>query len=153
MRAVIQRVSEARVEVEGEVLGAIGPGLLILLAVGPDDGPDEVAWMARKLAGLRIFADEAGKMNLSLLDRGLGALVISQFTLYGDCRKGRRPSFVKAGPPERAEPLYLAFCDALHEQGVHSVARGRFAADMKVHLVNDGPVTLVVDSPASDGIA
>lgn len=147
MRAVLQRTSHSSVSVDGEVVGQIGPGLTILLGVAPGDGAEQVRWMARKIANLRIFADEDGKMNLSVKDRGLGALVISQFTLYGDCSKGRRPSFIHAARPELAEPLYQQLCDALAAEGVHPVARGVFGADMKVELLNDGPVTLVIDTP------
>ncbi|MCB9778907.1 MAG: D-tyrosyl-tRNA(Tyr) deacylase [Alphaproteobacteria bacterium] len=150
MRAVVQRVSEASVTIEGEVVGRIGAGFLVLLGVGPADGAAEVDWLARKIAGLRVLEDEQGRMNRSLLDAGAGALVVSQFTLYGDCRKGRRPSFVGAAPPEHAEPLYEAFCEALAAQGVTPVERGRFGADMKVALVNDGPVTLILDSSGAD---
>lgn len=147
MRAVVQRVSRASVSVDDEVVGAIGPGLLVLLGVAPGDGEAEVAWLADKLAGLRIFPDDDGKMNRSLADMGGEALVVSQFTLYGDTRKGRRPSFVGAAPPEVAEPLYARFCDAMAAAGARHVARGRFGAHMEVALVNDGPVTLIVDSP------
>ena len=146
MRVVIQRVSRASVTVDGAVTGAIDGGLLILLGVGPDDGDAELAWMVRKLVGLRIFEDDDGKMNRSLTDVGGGALVVSQFTLYGDCRKGRRPSFVGAARPEHAEPTYEAFCEAVAGQGV-PVQRGVFGGDMAVQLVNDGPVTLVIDTP------
>ncbi len=146
MRAVIQRVSEARVEVDGELTGQTGPGLLILLAVTHDDTEAQAAWLARKLAGLRIFQDDAGKMNRSLVDSGGGALVVSQFTLYGDCRKGRRPSFVTSARPEQAEPLYERFCELLAAEGP-PVERGVFGAMMHVSLVNDGPVTLIVDTP------
>jgi len=147
MRAVVQRVTEARVVVAGEVVGAIEEGLLILLGVAPEDGPEQVRWLSEKCARLRIFEDDAGKMNRSLLDAGGGALVVSQFTLYGDCRRGRRPSFVGAARPEVAEPLYESFVAALGELGVEPVQTGRFAADMAVSLTNDGPVTLVVDTP------
>lgn len=147
MRAVVQRVERASVTVEGEVVGHIGPGLLILLGVTHEDGPEQVRWLSEKCVNLRIFEDEAGKMNRSLLDLGGGALVVSQFTLYGDCRKGRRPSFVAAARPEQAVPLYEAFVAALGELGVHDVQTGIFAADMAVELLNDGPVTLVVDTP------
>lgn len=147
MRAVVQRVSQATVTVGGETVGAIGRGLLILLGVAPADGDAEVRWMAEKIAGLRIFPDADGKMNLSLLDLGLEALVVSQFTLFGDVRKGKRPSFVGAAPPEHAEPTYGRVCDGLAALGV-PVARGRFRAHMDVALVNDGPVTLFLDSPA-----
>ena len=147
MRALIQRTTRSSVTVDGEVVGRIGPGLTVLLGVGPDDGPAQVTWLARKVANLRIFADDAGRMNRSLIDIGGGALVISQFTLYGDCAKGRRPSFVKAARPELAEPLYERFCDALATEGVSEVARGVFGGDMKVELLNDGPVTLMIDTP------
>ncbi len=147
MRAVVQRVSEASVWVDGVVVGRIGAGLLVLLGVAPEDGPSEVAWMARKLANLRIFEDEQGRMNLSLLQSGGDALVVSQFTLYGDCSKGRRPSFVGAARPEHADPTYEALCEALRAEGVPKVDQGRFGADMDVRLRNDGPVTLVIDTP------
>jgi D-aminoacyl-tRNA deacylase len=147
VRAVLQRVSQASVTVDGRVTGAVDRGLLVLLGVGPDDGPEQVGWMARKVAGLRIHQDEAGRMNRSLLDIDGGALVVSQFTLYGDARKGRRPSFTGAAPPELAEPLYERFCEALAAEGVAPVARGVFGAHMDVALVNDGPVTLVLESP------
>ncbi len=140
MRAVVQRVARASVRVEGVVVGEIGRGLCVLLGVAPLDGPAEVAWMSDKIAGLRIFADDAGRMNRSVREVEGGVLVISQFTLYGDVAKGRRPSFVGAARPEVAEPLYEAVADAL------SAARGRFGADMQVELVNDGPVTLVLDT-------
>lgn len=146
MRAVVQRVAEAAVRVDGQVVGRCGNGLLVLLAVTHDDTEAQARWMARKLAGLRIFEDEAGQMNLSILDVGGSALVISQFTLYGNCRKGRRPSFVHSARPEHAEPLYERFCDLLAEEGL-PVERGIFAADMKVSLLNDGPVTILVDTP------
>jgi len=147
MRAVLQRVASAAVEVEGDVVGAVGCGLLVLLGVAPDDGEAEVRWMARKIATLRIFPDAEGRMNRSLLDVGGGALVVSQFTLYGDCRKGRRPSFVKAAKPGHADPTYQAVCAALRDEGVARVETGVFGADMAVQLTNDGPVTLVLDSP------
>ena len=148
MRAVIQRVTRAQVKVEGVVVGDLPEGgLLVFLAVAPGDTPETGEWMARKLAGLRIFSDAQDRMNHSVTDLGLGALVISQFTLYGDCRKGRRPSFLGAAPPAQADELYRLFCDQLGAEGVHPVARGRFAEDMKVDLLNDGPVTMIVDSP------
>jgi D-tyrosyl-tRNA(Tyr) deacylase len=142
MRAVVQRVTEASVRVDGAVVGAIGPGLLVLLAVAPGDGPAQVAWMAEKIATLRIFSDADGKMNLSVRDVGGGVLVVSQFTLYGDVAKGRRPSFGASAPPDLARPLYEQVADAL------GAARGVFGADMKVALLNDGPVTLLLDTPA-----
>lgn len=148
MRAVVQRVARASVTVDGQIVGEIGRGLLVLLGVAPRDGEAEVRWMADKIAGLRIFPDDEGKMNRSLLDLGLGVLVVSQFTLYGDVRKGRRPSFVGAAPPEHAEPTYERVCEALVGLGL-PVARGRFRADMDVALVNAGPVTLILDSPGA----
>lgn len=147
MRAVVQRVARASVTVDGQTVGEIGRGLLVLLGVAPQDGEVEVRWMAEKLAGLRIFPDAEGKMNLSLRELGLEALVVSQFTLFGDVRKGKRPSFIGAAPPEHAEPTYARVCDALAGLGV-PVARGRFRAHMEVALVNDGPVTLILDAPA-----
>ncbi len=146
MRAVIQRVSEARVTVEGETVGEIGKGLVVLVGVTHDDTEDDARWLARKVAGLRIFEDEAGKMNLSVQDVGGAVLVVSQFTLYADARKGRRPSFVNAARPEVAEPLITAFCQFLEQEGV-PVATGRFRAMMQVCLCNDGPVTIIVDTP------
>lgn len=147
MRAVIQRVSDATVRVNGAVVGAIGAGLVVLLGVAPDDGEAEARWLANRIAGLRIFPDDEGKMNLSLLETGGGALVVSQFTLYADCRKGRRPSFLSAAPPNLAEPLYERFCELMFEEGVQLVERGRFGAHMHVQLRNDGPVTIIIDSP------
>ena len=147
MRAVIQRVTEASVSVDEQVVGQIGPGLLVLLGVGPGDTEREVQWMAKKVSGLRIFQDASGRMNDSALDLNLGILVVSQFTLYGDCRKGKRPNFMGAAAPEMAEPLYESFCEALKELGISDVQRGRFGAMMSVSLCNDGPVTLILDSP------
>ena len=145
MRAVLQRVRSARVLVEGEVIGQIEHGLLVLLGVERSDTPEQARWLADKVVGLRIFNDAAGKMNLALADVGGEVLVVSQFTLHGDCRKGRRPSFVDAAPPDIAIPLYEAFIDAVKALGVRT-ATGRFGAMMEVELVNDGPVTLIVDS-------
>ncbi|ACL26111.1 D-aminoacyl-tRNA deacylase [Chloroflexus aggregans] len=145
MRAVIQRVTEASVTVAGQVVGAIGPGLLILLGVNQTDTLDDVALLAEKIAHLRIFSDEEGKFNLSLLDTGGAALVVSQFTLYADTRKGRRPSFTAAARPEIAAPLVDTFTTALRTYGI-PVATGVFGAMMQVALVNDGPVTIVMDS-------
>lgn len=145
MRAVIQRVVRAHVDVHGQTVGRIGSGLMILLGVGQGDAPADGDYLAEKTAGLRIFPDDAGKMNRSLQDTGGGALVISQFTLLGDCRKGRRPAFTAAADPETANTLYEYFCQKLTEQGVQ-VQRGLFAADMQVHLINDGPVTILLDS-------
>lgn len=145
MRAVVQRVSRAKVTVEGQVTGEIGAGLMILLGVGKEDTSLVAAAMAEKLANLRIFEDAAGKMNRSLLDVKGNALVVSQFTLYGDARGQRRPSFISAAPPELAKRLYEEFCGELRKLGV-SVATGIFQAMMSVELVNEGPVTILVDS-------
>ncbi|MFH1010945.1 MAG: D-aminoacyl-tRNA deacylase [bacterium] len=144
MRAVVQRVLSAQVRVKGEVVGKIGKGLLILLGVAPTDTEAEVAWMAEKCAGLRIFEDDEGKMNRSLEEVGGAALVISQFTLFGDCRKGKRPSFVGAAPPELAEALYEKFVQNLRGRGIITES-GIFAARMEVELTNYGPVTLIID--------
>lgn len=144
MRAVVQRVSRASVTVDGKVVGAIGSGLMILLGVTHDDGPDESDWLARKIIGLRIFEDSAGKLNLGLLDVEGQAMVVSQFTLYGDSRKGRRPSFVDAARPEVAEPLVQRFADTMRQHGVH-VEMGVFGAHMLVEIHNDGPVTLILE--------
>jgi D-tyrosyl-tRNA(Tyr) deacylase len=149
MRAVLQRVRRAKVTVGGEVTGEIGPGWLVLLGVAPGDSPKDVDWLADKVANLRAFPDADGKMNLSVPDVGGAVLVVSQFTLYGDCRKGRRPSFTGAAGPAVAEPLYEAFVAALRALGV-PVATGRFAADMQVELVNDGPVTFVIETGGPD---
>jgi len=145
MRAVVQRVSEASVRVAGQEVGRIDHGILILLGVGQKDGPEDAKYMAEKVVHLRIFADDQGKMNRSLLDVGGGLLAVSQFTLWGDCRKGRRPSFVAAAEPAKAEELYEAFIDHARGLGV-TVATGRFQEMMEVSLVNDGPVTLLLDS-------
>jgi len=145
MRAVVQRVTQSRVEVDGAVVGAIGPGLLVLLGVAHADTAADAEYLADKILNLRIFADQAGKMNRSLLDTGGALLVVSQFTLYGDCRKGRRPSFDAAAPAEQACSLYEHFVAAARRGGVH-VETGVFQATMDVSLVNDGPVTLLVES-------
>lgn len=145
MRAVVQRVTEARVEVGGEVVGAIGTGLLVLLGVARGDTPADAAYLAEKTAGLRIFEDGDGKMNLALADVDGAVLAVSQFTLLGDCRKGRRPGFTDAAPPELADSLYNQYVAALRAAGLE-VATGVFRAEMQVHLVNDGPVTLLLDS-------
>ena len=145
MRAVVQRVSRARVTVEGRVSGEIGAGLMILLGVGKEDTSTVAAAMAEKVANLRIFEDAAGKMNLSLLETKGSALVVSQFTLYGDARGQRRPSFISAAAPELAKRLYEEFCDALQRLGIR-VGSGIFQAVMSVELVNEGPVTILVDS-------
>ena len=145
MRAVVQRVSEASVCINGETVGKIGKGFMILLGVTEGDTPELCAYLAEKCAGLRVFSDENDKMNLSLKDVAGEVLVISQFTLYGDCRKGKRPSFIAAAKPETAIPLYERFIAKLQNRDLH-VETGRFGADMKVSLVNDGPVTLILDS-------
>ena len=145
MKAVIQRVKESAVTVEGREVGRIGRGLLVLLGVARGDTPKDADYMLDKTLHLRIFEDEAGKMNRSLLDVGGALLVVSQFTLYGDCRKGRRPSFVQAAPPETAEELYEYFVGKARERGV-LVETGQFRAMMDVALVNDGPVTLILES-------
>lgn len=145
MRAVIQRVKEASVRVADQEVGRIDHGILVLLGVGHKDGPKDAQYMADKVVHLRIFADEQGKMNRSLLDVGGGLLAVSQFTLWGDCRKGRRPSFVAAAEPTKAEALYEAFINHARSLGV-TVASGRFQKMMEVSLINDGPVTLLLDS-------
>ena len=145
MRAVVQRVSRASVRIDGVEVGAVGRGMLVLLGVGREDGPEDVRYLADKIAGLRIFADDEDKMNLSVLDVGGGVLVVSQFTLFGDCRKGKRPSWTGAGPPEIARKLYEDFVAALRER-TPDVQTGRFQEMMDVSLVNDGPVTLLLDS-------
>jgi D-tyrosyl-tRNA(Tyr) deacylase len=148
MRVVLQRVRRASVVVDGAVVGAIDRGLLLLLGVAPTDGRGEAEWLADKIVGLRVFADDEGKMNRDVLEVGGGVLVVSQFTLFGDCRKGRRPSFLGAAPAGQAEPLYETFLNCLRARGVPTAA-GRFGADMAVELVNDGPLTLILDAPAS----
>ena len=145
MRAVIQRVTRASVTVEGRVAGEIGAGLLVLLGVSRTDNPETAAYLAEKIVNLRIFSDEAGKMNLSLLDVGGSALLVSQFTLYGDTRGGRRPSYIQAAPPEQAGLLYEEFVRSIRSLGV-PVHTGVFQAHMQVELVNDGPVTILLDS-------
>ena len=145
MRAVVQRVTRASVSIEGRLVGSVGMGLLVLVGVSPRDGESEVRWLADKVANLRIFSDEAGKMNRSLLETGGEVLVVSQFTLYGDARKGRRPSFVHAAGGPGAERLYLDVAKAFESLGI-TTATGEFGADMQVELINDGPVTILLDS-------
>jgi len=147
MRALVQRVLSASVKVEDQVVGEIRNGLLTFLGVGERDTPADVEWMIRKLLGLRIFEDSEGKMNLSLRDMGGEHLIVSQFTLYGDCTKGNRPSFISAARPEQAKLLYELALNLSQESGIRT-AGGRFQADMKVALVNDGPVTLWLETPA-----
>ncbi len=144
MRACIQRVLRASVTVAGETCGSIGSGMLVLLGIAPNDTETDARWLAEKIAGLRIFEDAGQKMNLSLADVGGAMLVVSQFTLLGDCRRGRRPDFTAAAPPEQAERLYDVFIAAVAKQGV-PVVTGRFREHMQVELVNDGPVTLIVE--------
>lgn len=146
MRAVIQRVTEASVTIEEKVNGEIGNGFLILLGVEENDTPEDADILAKKTANLRIFEDENEKMNLSLLDLGYSALVISQFTLLADTKKGNRPSFIRAARPELAIPLYERYMQKLQENGVANVQHGEFGADMKVRLLNDGPVTITYDT-------
>ena len=146
MKAVVQRVLSSSVSVKGQQVGAIGKGLTVLLGVGHDDDAVDVEWMAQKLVNLRIFEDENAKMNRSLLDEKGSMLIISQFTLFGDCEKGRRPSFTGAGEPGKAKALYEAFIQAVEALGVPT-ASGIFQADMQVSILNDGPVTLIVETP------
>lgn len=150
MRCVVQRSGPASVRIAGEVVGSIERGLVVLAAFGPNDTEAELAWMARKLPRLRIFNDPEGKMNLSLEDVGGGILLVSQFTLYGNCRKGMRPSFIGSAPPEMARNLYDEFGRLLRAEWAE-VAEGEFGASMEVSLVNDGPVTLVIDREARNG--
>ena len=145
MKAVVQRVSSARVEVDGEITGEIARGLLVLLGVAKEDQENDAAWMAEKVVGLRIFEDGEGKMNRGLLDVEGALLAVSQFTLLGDSRKGRRPSFLDAAPPEEAEALYRTFVTKTRSLGAKTET-GKFQAHMAVHLVNDGPVTILLDS-------
>ena len=145
MRIVLQRVKSASVAVDGERISRIGPGLLLLVGVATGDGEAEADWLANKVAGLRIVADGEGRMNRSVIESGGEVLAVSQFTLLGDARKGRRPSFVGAAPPEVAEPLFDLFCERLRAAGVRAVETGRFGAMMDVVLVNDGPVTIVLE--------
>jgi D-tyrosyl-tRNA(Tyr) deacylase len=146
MRAVIQRVLEAAVAINGQTVSRIGPGLLVLLGVEEGDTSEDVAWLVAKTAKMRIFPDAEGKMNLSVTETGGGVMVVSQFTLHASTRKGNRPSFIRAAVPAVSEPLYEAFCATMETETGRSVARGVFAADMKVSLVNDGPVTIVIDT-------
>ncbi len=152
MKAVIQRVLSASVEVDGKTVGSTGKGILVLLGVEKGDGEKDADWMAEKIAGLRIFEDSEGKMNLSVQDMGGGILAVSQFTLAGNCSKGRRPSFDTAAPPEEANGLYEYFLGRLRQTGI-PVETGIFQANMRVSLVNDGPVTFILESPKKSGRA
>ena len=147
MRAVIQRVRTSSVSVDDEVVGRIGSGVLVLLGVGINDSEKEAAWLAEKTVNLRIFDDDDGKMNLSLIEAGGEALVVSQFTLYGDTRKGRRPSYIEAAPPEKADALYQQYVRFIRDAGVN-VETGKFQARMVVSLENDGPVTIIAETPS-----
>jgi D-tyrosyl-tRNA(Tyr) deacylase len=151
MRAVIQRCSEASVAIDGERVAEIAAGMLVLLGVERSDGEEDVKWLVGKIGRMRIFGDADGKMNLALSDLpGAGVIVVSQFTLHASTRKGNRPSFIRAAAPDHSEPLYERFCERLETELSRPVARGRFGADMKVALVNDGPVTIVIDSKARE---
>ena len=146
MRVVLQRAKRANVTVDNQIVGTINQGIVVLLGIAPEDTDKQLNWLCEKVVHLRIFEDSEGKMNKSLLDIGGECLVVSQFTLYGNCQKGRRPSFAKAARPEIAEPLYNSFCKRLEELGVAEVQTGIFGAMMDVSLINDGPVTLIIDS-------
>jgi D-tyrosyl-tRNA(Tyr) deacylase len=151
VRAVLQRVAHAEVTIGGSSVARIGPGLLILLGIEEQDGEEDLDWLVGKITRMRIFGDDDGKMNLSLIDhRHPEAIVVSQFTLHASTRKGNRPSFIRAARPEHSEPLYRAFCDAMDKAIGHPVGRGKFGADMQVSLVNDGPVTITIDSRARE---
>ena len=152
MKALVQRVTEGSVSVDGQVIGAIGKGLVILFGAGRGDTEKDVIYLAEKCANLRIFEDEDGKMNRSLLDIGGEALVISQFTLYGDCRKGRRPGFSDAADPAEAERFYEQFLALIAQAGVKNVQHGKFGADMQVKIFNDGPVTFMLESRGGVGV-
>jgi len=144
MKILIQRVTQASVEVNGEIVGSIGPGVLVFVGITHSDTASQVTWLANKLINLRIFEDPQGKLNQSLMDQKGSALIISQFTLYADCSDGRRPSFIEAAPPEIANPLYEQFIDEVRKNGI-STASGIFGADMKVSLINDGPITIMLE--------
>lgn len=150
MRAVIQRVTSASVTIDGRVKSSIGPGLMILLGIGHDDGSEDIEWLVKKVAGLRIFNDDSGVMNRSVVDVDGDALVVSQFTLMASTKKGNRPSYIGAAGHELAVPLYEQFCNALSAAICRQVGTGEFGADMKVSLVNDGPVTICIDTKRKD---
>lgn len=146
MKAVVQRVKEGKVTVDGNIVGAIGRGLGVFLGVGPEDTSEDISWLAKKIALLRVFPDDAGKMSLNVQEIGGNILVISQFTLFGDCRCGNRPDFTQAAPPDKAEDLYNQFLTALEKELGKKPEQGKFRAKMEVALVNCGPVTLIIDS-------
>lgn len=146
MRVILQRVKHGRVTVETETTGAIEQGFVILVGITQDDTPEQADFLAKKTAHLRVFDDEDGKMNRSILDVAGGALVVSQFTLYADSRKGRRPSYINAAPPNHAEPLVKRYADQLQQEGISRVEHGRFGANMQVEILNDGPVTIILDT-------
>ncbi|MCU0796001.1 MAG: D-aminoacyl-tRNA deacylase [Akkermansiaceae bacterium] len=146
MRAVVQRVGHARVEIDGHCVAEIGRGILVLLGIEETDGEEDLTWLLGKVARMRIHADDAGLMNSALQDIGGEVIVVSQFTLHASTKKGNRPSFLRAARPEHAEPLYQRFCDLLEKELGHPIGRGVFGADMKVTLMNDGPVTILIDS-------
>jgi D-tyrosyl-tRNA(Tyr) deacylase len=151
MRAVIQRATHSGVTINGEIKGKINKGFCILLGIGNDDSMEEVDYLASKIVNLRVFEDENGKLNLSIMDIKGEVLIISQFTLYADCAKGRRPSFINAAPPVKAIPLYEAFIKKIGELGIENVQTGEFGADMKVEILNDGPVTIIMDTKEMRG--
>lgn len=150
MRAIIQRVLESSVEINGEKVSKIGPGLLVFLGIEDRDDSDDISWLSAKIARMRIFSDDEGKMNLSLTDIGGEIIVVSQFTLHASTKKGNRPSFLRAAAPAISEPLYESFCTAMEGELGKPVGRGIFGADMKISLVNDGPVTILIDSRARE---
>ncbi len=150
MRLVIQRVREAKVDIAGETVGKIGQGLLVLLGITHEDTDEDAQWLVKKLLGLRIFSDEEGKMNLSIVDVKGGILVVSQFTLFANTKKGNRPSYIRSSPPETAIPLYERFLEVMRFQFSGPLESGEFGGDMQVGLVNDGPVTIIIDSKQRD---
>ncbi|MDB6076707.1 MAG: dtd [Akkermansiaceae bacterium] len=150
MRAVVQRVASASVTIEGQVVASISRGLLILLGIEEPDGEEDIAWLVPKIARMRIFSDDEGRMNRSVVEAGGGVIVVSQFTLHASTKKGNRPSFIRAARPEQSEPLYQRFCAAMEAELGFSIGTGRFGADMQVALVNDGPVTITMDSRARE---
>ena len=150
MRAIIQRVLESSVEINGEKVSKIGPGLMVFLGIEDCDDSDDISWLSAKIARMRIFSDDEGKMNLSVTDTGGEIIVVSQFTLHASTKKGNRPSFLRAAAPAISEPLYESFCTAMEGELGKPVGRGIFGADMKISLVNDGPVTILIDSRARE---